>query len=60
MTSEMAARLCAEIADIECLTGAVDLQRALADSNISDDAVTAALAARIEALALRDGVANYA
>ena len=60
MTAEMAARLCAEIADIECLTRAIDLQRALADSQIRDDAVTVALSARIEALALRDGVDVYA
>ena len=60
MTAEMAARLCAEIADIECLVGTIDLQRALADSSICEDTVTAALSARIEALALRDGVDVYA
>lgn len=60
MTSEMTVRLCAEIADIECLIGAIDLQRALADSHICDDAVTAALSARIAHLAVRDGVDVYA
>ena len=60
MTAELVAGLCAEIADIECLTGAIDLQRALADGHIRDDAVTVALSARIVHLAARDGVDVYA
>lgn len=60
MTAEMVARLCAEIDDIECLTGAIDLQRALADSDICEEAVTATLSARIADLAVRDEVDVYA